>query len=42
MSSKSVYCKCKNKYVIEELCDCDKCPEYWKQGIGQTQAPQSE
>ena len=38
MSEKSVYCKCLNKYVVERLCDCDKVPDYWKQGIGQTKA----
>ncbi len=30
--SKSVYCRCKDTYSVN--CDCDKFPEYWKQGIG--------
>ena len=35
--SKSVYCRCLNKYIIESKCNCDEYPEYWKQGIGQTE-----
>lgn len=32
--SQSVYCKCKNTYVVE--CDRSMCkaPYYWEQGIG--------
>lgn len=42
MSEKSVYCVCKNKYMIESLCNCDKHPKYWKQGIGITEAASDE
>lgn len=38
MSSKSIYCKCKNRYLVEWLCNCKKQPYYWKQGIGITEA----
>lgn len=38
MSSKSIYCKCKNRYLVEWLCNCKKQPYYWKQGIGVTEA----
>ena len=36
--SDSVFCKCKNKYIIKELCNCKEVPDYWKQGIGKTQS----
>jgi len=36
--SKSLYCLCKNRYLVEHLCKCDKQPYYWKQGIGRTVA----
>ena len=35
---KSVYCLCKNRYLVEHLCKCDKQPYYWKHGIGRTVA----
>ena len=34
----TVYCKCLNKYILKERCNCKDVPEYWKQGIGKTQA----
>ena len=36
--SKSFYCLCKNRYLVEHLCNCDKQPYYWKHGIGRTVA----
>jgi hypothetical protein len=35
---KSIYCLCKNRYLVEHLCKCDKQPYYWKHGIGRTVA----
>ena len=35
---KSFYCLCKNRYLAEHLCKCDKQPYYWKHGIGRTVA----
>jgi len=35
---KSFYCLCKNRYLVEHLCKCDKQPYYWKHGIGRTVA----
>ena len=31
---KSIYCLCKNRYLVEHLCKCDKQPYYWKHGVG--------
>ena len=39
---KTVYCKCLNKYILEDKCNCDKVPCYWKQGIGKTEAVRDE
>ena len=36
--AESVYCKCKNKYIVKELCDCKEVPDYWRQRIGKTEA----
>lgn len=36
--SRSIYCSCINGYRVKHLCDCDKQPYYWKQGIGRTVA----
>ena len=42
MSCNSIYCVCRNNYIREDLCDCDKYPEYWKQGVGNTESQSTE